>query len=689
MQQKPERMQVSPEKIPSELKALNQWVVWNWTWNEEKKKWDKPPMQPNGINASSTKSATWVSFSRAWAAYESGKWDGIGFALTEKDPFLAFDFDDVRNGHGEVAPWAVEMIQRLASYTEVSPSGRGFKTIVKGKLPAGGHHGEVLGAFDCGRYLCITGNMVEDFWGIESRQDVINQIVREKWPGDFQKGGQEKTGVGQTAQDLKLIESKAVSDPGLAKLWAGDFSGFPSQSEADLALASKLVKILGPDPQRINEAFRKSGLHRSKWESRRGDSTYGIQTIQKAMEPQGMEEPPPPQEPPPQSARTSFNTCVDKDNKSALSKGVVTSDQKTGCSTSILEPTPEMYRDFLKHSAVHKIRSGMSATKSLQELEMIGKTIIPELSRKEIEEIFEAARASSKTGESIAQKVAEIVSQMPPESNITVTEMYVHCNIPVTGSNESNNAKTTVRVALGRLEEQGVIAHLGGKAGYRKIDRESSRIDFLNADVTPVPLRLPFEIERLVKILPRNQIVIAGEQNAGKTAFLLNFAYMNREKFKVNYFSSEMGNQELRLRMEEFKYPLVEWTAINFQDRVTNFHDVIQPDEINVIDYLEITDKFYLVADLMLRIHEKLKTGVCFIALQKDPNKETGRGGTFGLEKPRLYLNITKAGSLEIVKAKIWADKRRNPNDLCRLFKLVDGQQFIPTTDWMRKEPKK
>jgi len=48
-------------------------------------------------------------------------------------------------------------------------------------------------------------------------------------------------------------------------------------------------------------------------------------------------------------------------------------------------------------------------------------------------------------------------------------------------------------------------------------------------------------IERWVKTLPKNIIILAGEANAGKTALLLNFCSMNMGKFKINYFSSEMG----------------------------------------------------------------------------------------------------------------------------------------------------
>ena len=38
---------------------------------------------------------------------------------------------------------------------------------------------------------------------------------------------------------------------------------------------------------------------------------------------------------------------------------------------------------------------------------------------------------------------------------------------------------------------------------------------------------MPFELENLVKIMPGNIIVVAGEPDAGKTAFLLNVLLLN------------------------------------------------------------------------------------------------------------------------------------------------------------------
>jgi len=92
-----------------------------------------------------------------------------------------------------------------------------------------------------------------------------------------------------------------------------------------------------------------------------------------------------------------------------------------------------------------------------------------------------------------------------------------------------------------------------------------------------------------------------------------------------------------------------------------------------------------MIADYLRAIHEKLSSGIAVVALQKKRGADLGRGGDFGLEKPRLYLSMD-AGKLTIQKAKNWADPRANPNGLVCEFKIVNGCKFIVTQDWHKGE---
>ena len=74
-----------------------------------------------------------------------------------------------------------------------------------------------------------------------------------------------------------------------------------------------------------------------------------------------------------------------------------------------------------------------------------------------------------------------------------------------------------------------------------------------------------------------------------------------------------MGPVELKMRLSKFEdIQMPEWRKIKFIERASNFVDIIEPDGINIIDYMEITDNFYKVAEYTKEIFDKLqKASVC------------------------------------------------------------------------------
>ncbi len=241
--------------------------------------------------------------------------------------------------------------------------------------------------------------------------------------------------------------------------------------------------------------------------------------------------------------------------------------------------------------------------------------------------------------------------------------------------------KNTIRVALVRMVQKGVLERHRQRDGlYRRIEIECEEIDWRSAPTQDLNIDWPLGLSALTRIYPGNIIVVAGVQNCGKTAFLLNFIKQNMDNHQIHYFSSEMGDTELRLRLEKFENVSLGNWKMKVWERSSNFADVIKPDAVNVIDFLEIHEDFWKVGAMLKDIHDKLKQGIAVVALQKSKKKEAGRGGDMGLEKPRLYLTID-SGKLTIVKCKNWANTQ-NPNGLIKEFKLVGGWKFIQTCKW-------
>jgi hypothetical protein len=220
-----------------------------------------------------------------------------------------------------------------------------------------------------------------------------------------------------------------------------------------------------------------------------------------------------------------------------------------------------------------------------------------------------------------------------------------------------------------------------GDGWFKRIDK-LEETNWFDVEVKPIKLYYPFGIDSLVYTLPKSIVVIAGASDAGKTAFILNFLDKNCEKHKINYFSSEMGPMEIKDRLNKFNYPSTYWKGkFSFYECASSFSQYVKPDDINIIDYLEIED-FTQVAVQIRDIFDKLNTGVALISIQKKFNADLARGAELSMEKARLYINMDQ-GVLKIRKAKNWRTEV-NPNGLYKEFKLLKGHQFTDVSDWKK-----
>ncbi|MEW6125018.1 MAG: DUF3987 domain-containing protein [Pseudomonadota bacterium] len=149
----------------AELKGYKQWVGWTWTRRQTADgwRWTKPPVNPtNGRSANVASQTTWASYDRAAKAVEERELAGVGFVLTERDPYIGIDLDKCRDpATGEIDAWALEVLAFAETYAEVSPSETGIRLIARGGIekaskcdPAG------VEIYDRGRYVTITGRHV-------------------------------------------------------------------------------------------------------------------------------------------------------------------------------------------------------------------------------------------------------------------------------------------------------------------------------------------------------------------------------------------------------------------------------------------------------------------------------------------------------------------------------------------------
>ena len=147
--------------IPQALRDLAQWVTWRYECEGKPVSKDTsgatkiPYNARTGHKASSTNANTWASFDVAVKAAKQRGHSGVGYVFSADDPFTGIDLDDCIVD-GELAPWAAEIIDTMASYTEISPSGCGVKMWVEGKIPSAVKTPNIE-MYSQARYFTVTG----------------------------------------------------------------------------------------------------------------------------------------------------------------------------------------------------------------------------------------------------------------------------------------------------------------------------------------------------------------------------------------------------------------------------------------------------------------------------------------------------------------------------------------------------
>jgi hypothetical protein len=274
------------EKIPQELKARPQWVLWKSEIRDGKPtKIPYCPQYPKR-KAEADNPATWGQFVKAKVVSQENGFAGVGFEFSADDPYTGIDLDKCRDPEtGIIKPWAQAIIDRLVSYTEISPSGSGVHILIKGKVPPGGNRKGKVEMYSQARYFTMTGHHLEGTHAtIEPRQAELEALHKEVFgkPETQHKAPSSGPGPALELSDRELIDKANQTDAKFSRLWQGDTTGYSSPSEADYALAHKLAFWTNKDPGRIGRLFKQSGLCQDpnrlkKWER------LAAQTINKAI----------------------------------------------------------------------------------------------------------------------------------------------------------------------------------------------------------------------------------------------------------------------------------------------------------------------------------------------------------------------------------------------------------------------
>ena len=279
---------VIPDRIPEALKSRPQWANLKAERRGNAELLDKIPYQAlhPTVHASSTNPTSWTGFADALACYHSRESTGVdAIAFACGNGIGGLDLDGcVDPQTGKVESWAMEIVNEIDSYTELSLSGTGLRIFIKAP-EAKGVKVDRVEIYTKSRFLSVTGHQLEGTPAtIEDRSEQVERLrgrLTNKEPARaaVARHRARRSSPQQTdpAADVRNVTASGVTDNeviavcqgfnGFHALWLGDDSGYPGPSEADMALAGMLAFACGPDEhERIERIMRRSGLTRDKWD---------------------------------------------------------------------------------------------------------------------------------------------------------------------------------------------------------------------------------------------------------------------------------------------------------------------------------------------------------------------------------------------------------------------------------------
>ncbi len=256
------------EQIPAMLRGLPNWVVFR-TYPKPDGRLGKTPLIPGTTrHASISDPATWRTFDVALAD-ATARGLSLGVAITTDMNITLLDIDG-QTDH--------PLIAELDSYAERSVSGTGIHILVQGHPPASAIKPPGIEVYPGKRFMLITGELVDGRGTIEDRAAQLATL----FPAQPTRGAVQPASPA-TLDDETIAARTIRMETGRRLHQDGDRGGYPSGSEADLALLNCYVRAGASDPEQLDRLYQRSALHpqrKAEWSRR----NYRERTIARALD---------------------------------------------------------------------------------------------------------------------------------------------------------------------------------------------------------------------------------------------------------------------------------------------------------------------------------------------------------------------------------------------------------------------
>jgi len=573
----------------------------------------------------------------------------------------------------------------------------------------------------------------------------LEALVRELQQAELTPAGEEilrAMASGQFGELIRLLYRGDWREAGQLRK-AGPYT---SASEADMAMYNFLCRQTGGNPRLMYAIFKETGLGRRKKINR---LDYHARTIQTAIngkdwEPEGqgydrhLRMVTEAMEPRDGSESEPAASAVDAgwtDASPASEAGVWCTPTPQHCGPT-LEEGKKRYNPQAIPGSVGS-PGGLGDATSIE-----GPFKKPSYIEGDgISSSISSSSVSSGSAKTPKTSMAEVVRQiaLATTGEFTVGEITTDLvkslgNSPLpTMEDEWRDWRKLVSNELGRLVKKRLLVRTKGKKGiFRRtgipsenhkdkeqiIDGLNKRIELLKkykdepgeaGQFLKIPM--PLGLAGHLKLHKGSKVVIAGVASTGKTIIGMQWAADLRKYMEVYYFQTELSKEERVERRSTLEAHLglppgtleneIEWIrprSLNALDdkAMEELSLMVTPGAAVFIDYLQISDKFYRIGNVIPKLARNIGDGLLVIFVQKDRHKPTGRGDSHLEEFPRVVLTLDPLDRSDdrcILRFRKWkakANPGRNLSDLEILY-CIDQRAMavVPIKEKYRTPEKK
>lgn len=253
--------------------------------------------------------------------------------------------------------------------------------------------------------------------------------------------------------------------------------------------------------------------------------------------------------------------------------------------------------------------------------------------------------------------------------------------------------KKCVYMELSRLAQAGTIKKDPYKLGRfrRPLQLGAYDLDSVIEVNELADIKLPLDLQSLIKLERNHLVCISGRYDAGKSSFLYHTMQLNYRSHKIVHFSSpEWDQNAIKQRLDAlgierphpniFCYPMLE-----------GYEDLIPQEScITLVDYIRTREDPRDIDRQFNRILQNLRGGVAFAASQKHPGIDKPTGGQFAVHAPHHVILLDKLKEEGAYICKLLKVKgERDLEGYFRVFGFEEGRRLVPyMPDWKKGEIK-